>query len=128
MVIVALINVISSLLILILERTQMIGILKTMGMKASSLRQIFMLQSFFILLRGVLWGNLIGLGICFLQYHFKLIKLNEETYYISEVAVDFNFWMIAFINIGFIAVSIISLVLPAIIINYIKPIKAIRFD
>ena len=128
MVIVALINVISSLLILILERTQMIGILKTMGMKASSLRQIFMLQSFFILLRGVLWGNLIGIGICFLQYHFKLIKLNEETYYISEVAVDFNFWMIAFINIGFIAVSIISLVLPAIIINYIKPIKAIRFE
>jgi lipoprotein-releasing system permease protein len=128
MVIVAIINVISSLLILILERTQMIGILKTMGMKASSLRQIFMLQSFFILLRGVFWGNLIGLGICFLQYHFKFIKLNEETYYISEVAVDFNVWMITFINIGFIVVSIISLVLPAIIINYIKPIKAIRFE
>ncbi|MEY4877025.1 MAG: hypothetical protein RL708_2174, partial [Bacteroidota bacterium] len=128
MVIVALINVISSLLILILERTQMIGILKTMGMKAASLQQIFILQSSFILLKGVMWGNLIGLSICFIQYYFKIIKLNEETYYISEVAVDFNIWMIAFINVGFIVVSIVSLVLPAIIINYIKPIKAIRFE
>jgi lipoprotein-releasing system permease protein len=106
----------------------MIGILKTMGMKAASLQQIFILQSSFILLKGVMWGNLIGLSICFIQYYFKIIKLNEETYYISEVAVDFNVWMIAFINVGFIIVSVISLVLPAIIINYIKPIKAIRFE
>ncbi|MEY2830169.1 MAG: hypothetical protein RIQ33_2027 [Bacteroidota bacterium] len=128
MLIVALINVVSSLLILILERTQMIGILKTMGMKAASLRQLFIIQASFILLKGVLWGNAIGLGICAIQHFFKLIKLNEETYYISEVAVDFNIWIIGFINLSFIVVSILSLLLPAIIINYIKPIKAIRFQ
>jgi lipoprotein-releasing system permease protein len=128
MLIVALINVVSSLLILILERTQMIGILKTMGMKASSLRQIFIIQASFILMKGVLWGNAIGLSICAIQHFFKLIKLNEETYYISEVAVDFNIWIIAFINLSFIVVSILSLLLPAIIINYIKPIKAIKFQ
>jgi lipoprotein-releasing system permease protein len=97
-------------------------------MKASSLRQIFIIQASFILLKGVLWGNAIGLSICAIQHFFKLIKLNEETYYISEVAVDFNIWIIGFINLSFIVVSILSLLLPAIIINYIKPIKAIRFQ
>lgn len=128
MIIVALINVISSLLILILERTQMIGILKTLGMKAGTIRQVFLIQSTQILLKGMLWGNVIGLGICAVQYFFKLIKLNEETYYISEVAIDFNLLLIIAINMGFALVSIVSLVLPALLINYLKPIKAIRFE
>ena len=126
--IVALINVISGLLILILERTQMIGILKTLGMNAGKLRSIFLYQATYIVLKGMLWGNIIGIGICAAQYFFKIIKLPEETYYISEVAIYFNWWLIVAINPGFIVISLLSLLLPAIVINYIRPIKAVRFE
>jgi lipoprotein-releasing system permease protein len=128
MLVVALINVISGLLILILEQTQMIGILKTLGMKARGIRNIFIYQAANILLKGMLWGNLIGIGICAIQYYFKIIKLPEETYYISEVAIHFNWAIIFAINLGFALVSIITLLLPAVVINYIKPVKAIRFE
>ncbi len=126
--IVALINVISGLLILILERTQMIGILKTLGMNVGSLRKIFLYQTANIILKGMLWGNAIGLGICAIQFYGKIIKLPEETYYISEVAIHFNWWLILAINMGFMAVSLMSLMLPAIVIKYIQPIKAVRFE
>ena len=76
----------------------------------------------------MLWGNIIGIGICAAQYFFKIIKLPEETYYISEVAIYFNWWLIVAINPGFIVISLLSLLLPAIVINYIRPIKAVRFE
>jgi lipoprotein-releasing system permease protein len=128
MTVVALINVITCFLILILERTQMIGILKTLGMQPFNIKLIFLSLSRRILVQALLWGNAVGLGICALQYYFKIIKLPEETYYISEVAIDFNWTIIGIINIGLIAVVLLSLWLPAFVINYIRPIKAIRFE
>ena len=128
MTVVALINVITCFLILILERTQMIGILKTLGMQPFDIKLIFLSLSRRILVLAMLWGNAVGLSICALQYYFKIIKLPEETYYISEVAIDFNWTIIGVINIGFIAVVLLSLWLPAFVINYIRPIKAIRFE
>lgn len=85
MVVVAVFNMATALLTLVLERTRMIGLLKTMGMNSASLRRIFLYRALMLILRGVVWGNAIGLGICLLQYYFHLIPLDPEGYMLSEV-------------------------------------------
>lgn len=128
MVIVAVFNMATALLTLVLERTRMIGLLKTMGMNNVSLRRIFLYRALFIILRGVVWGNVIGLGICLLQYCFHLVPLDPEGYMLSEVPVAFGVgWWLA-LNAGVIAVILALLVLPASIISQVKPEESIRYN
>lgn len=128
MVIVATINMITALLILILERTNMIGLIKALGMPNVSVRKIFVIVSLKLTLKGMLWGNLIGLGLCLFQYYFKFIKLNSDVYYVDFVAVQFNLSLILLLNIGTFLTCLLMLLLPTIIISKLTPIKTLKFD
>ena len=128
MVIVATINMITALLILILERTNMIGLIKALGMPNVSVRKIFIIVSLKLTIKGMFWGNLIGLGLCFLQYYFKLIKLNSNVYYVDFVAIQFNWWLILILNIGTFLTCLLMLLFPTIIISKLTPIKTLKFD
>lgn len=128
MLLVAGFNMISGLLILILERTNMIGILKSIGTRNWSLRKIFLYKSGFIIARGLFWGNIIGIGLCFLQDHFELLKLDPSTYYLSSVPINLNLLNILLLNAGTMLLILIMLLLPSYLISRITPVKTIRFD
>lgn len=128
MILVAGFSMISGLLIIILERANMIGILKTMGQNNGSIRKVFLYISLFLIGRGLFWGNIIGLGICFIQKHFGIIKLNPEVYYLSEVPIDINFLSILWINLGTLIATLVILIGPSYIIAKISPAKTIRFE
>lgn len=128
MVIVAIINLITTLLILILERTKMIGVLRSLGMQVSSLRSVFLLFALRILLKGLVIGNLLGIGICLLQKRFGFIKLSEEDYYLSTAPIHLVWPWIAALNLGTIIVVLICLILPTMLISRIDPVRAIRFN
>src|SRR5574344_2484201 len=100
-------TMISGLLIIILERTSMIGILKALGAKNKSIREIFLYFSVFLIGKGMLWGNIVGLLFCFVQSKFHLFKLNPETYYIDHVPVEFNIWLFLLINAGTFIASVL---------------------
>lgn len=127
MFIVAIINMSTGLLILILERTNMIGILKSLGARNVSLGKIFLLQAMFITLKGVVYGLLVGLGICFIQDQFHLIKLDEASYYVSYAPISLNTVKICFIALGTILLSTILMVVPAYLVTKISPVKVIEF-
>jgi lipoprotein-releasing system permease protein len=128
MVLVAGITMISTLLIIILERTQMIGILKAMGSDNKLIRQIFLLHAASILLRGLIWGNLIGIGFCLLQQYTGLLKLPAESYYLSEVPIYLNAIHVLLINLVTAAAWLVMLLIPTAVISRITPLKAIRFS
>lgn len=128
MVLVAAINMISALLILILERTNMVGILKALGMSNASVRGIFMHVSLRLLARGLLFGNIAGIGLCLLQMHFKLFSLNADTYYLDSVPINFNLLHILLVNVGTTLCCLLMMLLPTLILTKITPIKAIRFS
>ena len=128
MIVVATINMIVALLVLILERTQMIGILKALGANNWNIRKIFLYNAAYLISRGLLLGNLIALALLFLQKTFGIIKLNPQNYYVSEVQVDINFLHILLLNIGTIVICLLVLLIPSYIITKISPVKAIRFD
>ena len=128
MVLVAILNMITALIILILDRTNMIGILKSIGANNKSITKIFIYNSAYIILNGLFWGNILGLGICLLQHFTGFIKLNEENYYLSVAPVYFNLWAIFLINIGTLFVCTVILLLPTRLISRISPMKAIRFE
>lgn len=128
MFVVALINMITSLLILILERTNMIGTLKAMGSSSRSIQKIFLINAAYIISWGILWGNIIGLAICFLQKEFGILKLPEESYYVSVAPVEINFLWIVLLNVVTLFVSLVFLVIPSMLVSKIHPIKAIRFN
>ncbi|HPT04181.1 MAG TPA: ABC transporter permease [Bacteroidales bacterium] len=128
MVLVSGIAMISTLLILILERTNMIGILKALGMKNSGIRKIFLYNSAYIIGKGLLWGNLAGITLCWFQLHFGIIKLPQESYYVSVVPINLYYLPILLINIGTLLVCMILLIVPSHIISRIQPVKAIRWD
>ncbi len=119
---------ISGLLIIILERVNMIGILKTMGADNTMIRKIFLRVSLFLVLKGLLWGNLIAITICVLQKKFGFLKLDPESYYLSTVPIDLNVWNLALLNICTLVVSMLMLVGPSYIIARISPAKTIRFE
>jgi len=127
MLIVAGFNMVSGLLILILERTNMIGILKALGAEDFSIRKIFLWVSAFLISKGLLWGNIIGLGICFVQYKFKLIKLDPANYDLSFVPIDLNISHIIYLNIGTMIITLFMLVFPSFIISRISPDKTLKF-
>jgi lipoprotein-releasing system permease protein len=128
MVIVAGFNMISGLLILILERTNMIGILKALGTTNASIRKIFLYQSGYLTVVGLLWGNLIGIVICILQKYLHLISLDPSSYYLDTVPINLNALHVILLNLGTMAITFIFLLLPSMIIARISPDKSIRFN
>ncbi|MCK5815218.1 MAG: ABC transporter permease [Flavobacteriaceae bacterium] len=128
MVLVAGINMITALLVLILERTQMIGILKALGSSNWSIRKVFLYNASYIILRGLFWGNLIGLSILLIQYYFGVLTLDPETYYVKEAPVYIDFGYILLLNLGTLLLCLIMLILPSYVITKISPVKAIKFD
>ncbi len=128
MILIAGINMITALLVLILERTQMIGILKALGNANWSIRKIFLYNAAYLIVKGLFWGNLIGLSLLFLQYKFKFINLNPETYYVKAVPIYINAYQILTLNIGTLILCVLMLLIPSIIVTKISPVKAIKFD
>lgn len=127
MVLVSGITIISTLLIIILERTATIGILKTMGAANAHVQRIFLLLSARILLQGMFWGNLLAITLLQLQVHFGLLKLPQESYYLTHVPVHFSLWHLLLINAGTLLLWMLNLLIPTRIITRISPAKAIRF-
>lgn len=121
-------NMISGLLILILEKTNMIGILKSYGAKNWSIRKIFLYESIFLIGKGMFWGNVIGLAICFIQYQFEVIPLDPASYYTSTVPITFNWLYIILLNIGTLITSILMLIGPSYLITKISPAAIIRYE
>lgn len=121
-------TMISGLLIIILERTNMIGIMKAMGANDLSIRKIFLYVSFFLVGKGMIWGNVIGLGICILQQQFHFLKLDPEVYYLTAVPIELNWGFLALLNLGAMIVSMLMLVGPSYLIAKIRPAESIRFE
>jgi lipoprotein-releasing system permease protein len=121
------INMISGLLILILDRTSMIGILKALGTSNRSIRKIFLYQSSYLILKGLFWGNLLGISLCLFQKHFSIIKLDPASYYLTSVPVNVNLLNIFMLNAGTVAVILTFLILPSMLISRISPAESIRF-
>lgn len=121
-------TMISGLLIIILERTNMIGILKTLGARSASIRKTFLYVSTFIVLKGMLWGNIIGIALLLIQKNTGFIKLDPNTYYVSEVPIDFNVPFIIILNLGTLFISVLMMVGPSYLIARITPAKTIRYE
>ncbi|MDR0825051.1 MAG: ABC transporter permease [Prevotella sp.] len=128
MFLISVFTMISGLLIIILERTNMIGILKTLGAKNFSIRKTFLYVSSFLILKGMLWGDIIALAFLFVQKYFGLIKLNPETYYVSEMPVDINILYIILVNIATLILSVLAMIGPSYLIARITPAKSLRFE
>lgn len=122
------ITIISTLLILILEHTRDIGILKAMGARVNSVRKIFLYTSAYIALYGLVWGNGVALILIWAQKTFGLIPLPPESYFLSQVPVSINLWEILIINAVTLIVCFIMMLIPSLVIKYISPIRAIRFE
>jgi lipoprotein-releasing system permease protein len=128
MLIVSAFNMISGLLIIILDRTTMIGVLKSLGMNNQGIRNIFLFQSSYLMIKGLFWGNLVGIGLCLLQYHFRFITLNPESYFLEYVPINLNFSYLVMLNLGTLFITLIVLLLPSLVISKIDPSRTIRFD
>jgi len=128
MIIVAGFSMISGLLIIILEKAAMIGTLKALGQNNTSIRKIFLYLSAFLIGKGLLWGNLIALVLCFIQRCFGIVKLNPEIYYLTKVPIDISVLSIVLINIGTLFVTLLMLILPSYLVANISPAKTIRFE
>ncbi len=127
MTLVSIINMITALLILILEKTNMIGILKSLGATNWNIRKIFLYSGAYIVAFGLLIGNALGVGISLIQKYFGVIKLDEASYYFSEAPVYFDIWSLLLINVGTMVITVIFLVVPSYLVSVIDPVKAIRF-
>ncbi|MEY8759612.1 ABC transporter permease [Chryseobacterium tongliaoense] len=128
MLIVVVINIIMVLLILIIERTNSIGLLKTLGASNAQIRATFINYTLIIMIPGLLYGNFIGLGLILLQKFFGIIKLNPENYYVSTVPVDLNPVAIISISLGILLISALALIIPSYLISKISPVKAIKYN
>ena len=127
MIVIAGINMITALLVLILERVQVIGILKALGSYNTSIRKIFLYNASYLILKGLFWGNIIGLSIIGIQYFFKVITLNPETYYVTTMPVYLSFTAVLLLNIGTLFLCFLMLIIPSFIITKIEPSKSIKF-
>ncbi len=128
MLAVAIINMITALLILILERTQMIGILKSIGARDMSIRQVFLWFAMFITVGGILLGNILGLGLAFLQDKYHFIKLEEADYYLDYAPVVVLPWHLLLVNLGALLIIALCLIAPSFLVSKINPIKTIHFQ
>ncbi|HSL85692.1 MAG TPA: FtsX-like permease family protein, partial [Bacteroidales bacterium] len=128
MLVVAGFNMISGLLILILEKTNMIGILKALGSEDVTIRRMFLYQASYLIGKGLLFGNLVGIGLAFIQLKTGLISLDPTSYYIKTVPVNLDLLHILLLNAGTMAAIIFMLLVPSQLISRITPVKAIRYD
>lgn len=128
MVLVAGFNMISGLLIIILEKTNMIGILKALGTPNWSVRKIFLYQSSMIIGKGMFWGNIVGILFCLLQHHFQIIPLDPTNYYVDTVPINLKVSHLILLNIGSLIITVSMLLIPSYLITKITPAKAIQFD
>lgn len=128
MLVVACVNMVSGLLILILERTNAIGLLKTFGYNNWQVQKIFVFQSFFLIIKGMAWGNVIGIGLCLLQKYFGIVPLDEASYYMSQVPINLQLWHMAILNIGTIVITLAVMLLPTLLTSKISPATAIKFN
>ena len=128
MVCVAGFTMISGLLIIILERTQMIGVLKALGARNKTIRHTFLWFAVFIIGQGLLWGNLLGIGIVLLQQYSGLITLDAQTYYVSEAPMELNIPLILLLNAATLVISIFVLVAPSYLVSRIHPAQSMRYE
>ncbi len=127
MILVAGINMITALLVLILERVPMIGILKALGSSNWSIRKVFLYNATYLILKGLFWGNLIGLSLLFIQYYFEIITLDPKNYYVSVVPVHIDIFSMILLNLGTLILCFAMLIIPSVIITKIQPSKSIKF-
>ena len=128
MIFVGAINMITALLVLILERTQMIGILKALGSSNVSIRKLFLYNASYLIFCGLFWGNLIGLGVLFLQKQFQFLTLDPSVYYVTVAPVYLDWTYVVLLNVMTFVLCILMLLIPSFIISKISPIKAIKFN
>lgn len=127
MTIVAIINMITAILILILERTNMVGILKALGMRNGAIQRVFVYQAAYIVLAGILIGNILGIGLAILQQQTGFFKLPEESYYMTVAPIALQWWKVLAINGMTLLVCVVVLIIPSLLIRSIVPVKAIQF-
>ena len=118
---------ISALLVIILERINMIGILKALGAQNWGIRKIFLYIATYLIGKGLLWGNLIGLTLCIIQQQFGIITLDQKSYYVSVVPINIDLLYILWLNTGTLIICVLFLIIPSYVITRITPVKAIRF-
>ncbi len=128
MIVVACINMTTALLILIVERSNMIGIIKTIGASHAQVRNIFLYVSFYLITYGIIMGNVIGIGLCFLQSRFSIVKLDQSAYYLSEVPILLEWQDIMWLNVGTLCVCLLTMLIPTMVISKINPVKVLKFD
>ncbi|TRW22086.1 ABC transporter permease [Flavobacterium zepuense] len=128
MIIVATINMVVALLVLILERTQMVGMLKALGASNWRVRKIFLYNAAYLIIKGLIWGNAIGIGLLLIQKYFGVVTLRPENYYVSVAPVSIDIPAILIINAGTIIVCLALLLIPSYIITRISPVKALRYE
>ena len=125
---VAIINLITCLLILVLERTKMVGLLQSLGSNNASIREIFLWYAAYISLVGIALGSLLGLGLCLAEDQFHFLKMDEATYYVSYAPVAFNWLQIGMVLLGTMLICFVALILPSYLVSRITPVKALRFQ
>ncbi len=128
MVLVAGFNMVSSLLVIILERAQMIGILKAMGARNWSIRKVFLYFSGLLILKALVIGNILGIGICLIQQYTHVLKLDPSSYYLEYVPINLTVWHVLLLNVGTVVITILMLLLPSYFITKVSPEKTIRFE
>lgn len=128
MLVVALFNMISALLIILLERTSMIGTLKALGMNNRALQKIFLIRSSFIVAKGMLWGNVVGIAICLIQKYTQFLKLDPTGYFLSAVPIDLGIGWLIVLNLCSFVVLVSLLTIPTLIVSYIKPDTTLRYQ
>jgi lipoprotein-releasing system permease protein len=127
MLVVAGFNMISGLLILILEKTNFIGILKALGSEDRTIRRVFIIQAAYLIAKGLFWGNVIGIGLAFIQLRTGLITLDPSSYYIKNVPVNLDIIHILLLNLGSMTAIVLMLLIPSQLVSRITPVKAIKF-
>lgn len=128
MIVVSTINMIVALLVLILERTQMVGMLKAVGAPNWSIRKIFLYNAAYLVVKGLIWGNIISIGLLLIQKYFGVIKLPPENYYVTVAPVSINVPFILAVNVGTILICLLLLLVPSYIITKISPVKVLRYE
>ena len=128
MVALAAFTMISGLLIIILERTQMIGVLKALGARNATIRRTFLWFATFIIGQGLLWGNILGLGIIFLQKATGLVRLDPQTYYVSEAPMEIDVPLVVALNVATLLISVLVLVGPSYLVSRIHPARSMRYE
>jgi lipoprotein-releasing system permease protein len=128
MILIGIINMGSALLVMILVKTNFIGLLKALGANDWTIRKIFLYQASFLILKGMLWGNGIGIVFCLLQQKFKFLSLNPEVYYLDAVPIHMSLGSILLLNVGTLVVCLAALIIPSYVITRIAPAKSIKFN